>query len=156
AGSGVRQIAVDLAAKAGGTLADNKVDAVNITGTADDDAIDIGLSGSGVRVTGLSARIDIAHVGATDILPVSGDSGNDAILGGTLPAGKMRLQLFGGWGDDLIMGSAGHDTVTGGKGNDVAFLGAGNDRYDWTVGDGFDKIEGQAGIDTLVCKGTSA
>jgi Ca2+-binding RTX toxin-like protein len=154
--SHVRQVAVDLAATAGGTLADASVDSVNVGGTLTDDIIDIGWTGSGVRVTGLAARIDITHAGATDILSIYGDNGNDTILAGSMPGGKMRLQLNGGAGDDVIMGSAGNDTLIGGAGNDVAFLGAGNDQFIWNAGDGNDKIDGQAGIDTLVVRGSPA
>ena len=151
----VRHVSVDLAAKAGDTLADTSVDSVNVGGTSADDVVDIGWSGSGVRVTGLAAKIDIAHAGATDVLNVYGDSGNDTILAGALPGGKMRLQLSGGSGDDVIMGSAGKDTVIGGAGNDVAFLGAGDDQFIWNIGDGTDRIEGQAGTDSLVCRGST-
>jgi hypothetical protein len=43
----------------------------------------------------------------------------------------------------------------GGKGTDTAFLGAGNDTFVWNNGEGSDKVEGQAGFDTLVFNGNN-
>jgi hypothetical protein len=76
----------------------------------------------------------------------------------TLPTAR----LFGGNGNDTLIGSAGtdildggtgNDTVVGGKGGDTASLGAGNDTFVWNNGDGSDLVEGQAGFDTLVFNG---
>jgi Ca2+-binding RTX toxin-like protein len=148
----VRLVAIDLAAKAGGTLADGRTDTVRVNGGIGDDAIIVGLSGAKIVTTGLAASASIAHADARDVLVIDGGGGNDAIKAGGLAAGKMSLLLQGGAGDDTVRGSAGNDTVRGGAGNDVASLGAGNDVYAWNTGDGNATVRGQAGIDTLRLK----
>jgi Ca2+-binding RTX toxin-like protein len=156
ADSEVQQVAVDLAATAGGTIADTKADTVWIWGTANNDIVDVRWINGQLRVTGLAADVSLAHVGTNDTVIVHGALGNDILNASTVPAGKARLQFYGDAGDDVIFGSAGKDTVVGGLGNDVAFMGAGNDRFIWDTGDGDDRVEGEAGTDTLVCNGTSS
>ena len=51
--------------------------------------------------------------------------------------------------DDTLKGSAGNDIITGGLGNDLAWMGGGNDVFIWNAGEGNDRVEGQAGFDTL-------
>jgi Ca2+-binding RTX toxin-like protein len=155
-GTDVKLVAIDLAAKAGGSIADGKIDYVRVIGGAGDDTIGVALSGARIVTTGLAATASIAHADATDILVIDGGSGNDAIKASSLAAGKMSLQLLGGDGDDTVTGSAGNDRVRGGAGNDVAFLGAGNDFYIWSPGDGNATINGQGGTDTLRLNGTAA
>ena len=152
AGTDVTKVDIDLAATAGGTLADNKVDVVTVMGAAVGDKIDVSWSGGKIVTTGQAASVNIAHAGATDILAINGGSGNDILTSGSLPAGKTSLQLLGGSGDDFILGSAGIDAIRGDIGSDVAFMGAGNDVFLWNPGDGSDTIEGQAGFDTLQFK----
>ena len=154
-GTNVKEVAIDLAAAAGGTLADSKVDVVTVGGLATDDFIDVTWTGGKVVASGLTASVSVAHAGATDILAISGGDGSDVINAGALPAGKMSLQLLGGDGDDVILGSAGADAVRGGVGNDVAFLGAGNDVFFWNSGDGSDRINGEAGFDSLQFTGAN-
>ena len=102
----------------------------------------------------------------TTEIDVFGGSGNDTIsLDNVAPPAGQALptaHLFGGNGNDMLTGGAGNDildggngddTVVGGKGNDMASLGAGNDTFIWNNGDGSDKVEGQAGFDTLVFNG---
>jgi RTX calcium-binding nonapeptide repeat (4 copies) len=106
----------------------------------------------------------------TTEIDVFGGNGNDTISldnvapppGQTLPKALPTAHLFGGNGNDTLNGGAGNDIldggngddrVVGGKGADTAFLGAGNDTFVWNNGDGSDKVEGQAGFDTLVFNG---
>jgi Ca2+-binding RTX toxin-like protein len=154
-GSDVERIAIDLAATAGGALADSSTDTVNLTGTSSNDIVDISWTGSAVRVAGLPIEVDIAHAGAKDVFKVTGGDGNDLLIAAGLPAGKMSLRLLGEAGEDTIFGSAGSDVVTGGAGNDLAYLGAGNDRFVWNFADGLDKVEGQTGLDTLQFNATT-
>jgi len=150
-GSEVREIAVDLAATAGGTTADTKADTVWVYGSGfDDDVMEVRWINGQLRVIGLTAEVSVAHAGTNDTIIVDGAVGNDTLNASTMPAGKVRLQLHGEDGEDVIFGSAGHDVVIGGTGNDVAFMGAGNDQFIWNNGDGNDRVEGQAGIDTFV------
>ena len=74
-------------------------------------------------------------------LTIDGGIGNDTILGGA--------------GDDVLMGGDGNDVIDGFQGNDTAFLGAGDDIFIWDPGDGSDKVEGQAGVDTLDFNGSA-
>src|SRR5262245_15879821 len=80
---------------------------------------------------------------------LSGGAGEDFLLGQSgndvLSGGDGRDQLFGGSGDDL---------VAGGVGDDVAFLGDGNDTFGWLPGEGSDRIEGEAGFDTMLFIGS--
>jgi Ca2+-binding RTX toxin-like protein len=71
-----------------------------------------------------------------------GQSGNDMISGG-----NDADQMFGGTGDD---------TVDGDRGDDVAFLADGNDLFVWDPGDGSDRVEGEAGFDTMLFNGSGA
>lgn len=71
---------------------------------------------------------------------VSGDEGNDIIIGG---GGNDSLD--GGSGDDVIFGYRKADTITGGGGNDILY---GDDLgFDAAAGD--DTLLGGAGSDTL-------
>jgi Ca2+-binding RTX toxin-like protein len=164
-GTGVRQVAIDLAAT-GGINGDGQADTVILNGTAGNNHIDITASGTMVTVGGLPAQVTIDHAeGANDSLAVNGLDGNDTIDASMLDAGRINLVVDGGAGNDAILGSAGddvlaggdgNDVVTGGRGNDVARLGAGDDRFIWNPGDGSDIVEGDVGLDTLVFNGSSA
>ena len=154
-GTGVAQVAIDLAG-AGGT-ADGEADQVTVNGTAAADTITIARIGGVLTVNGLAAQVTAAHAdGALDTLVVNGQGGDDRIDASALRAGQIGLLLNGGDGADLIIGSAGADTILGGRGNDVAFMGAGNDTFIWNPGDGSDVIEGQGGFDTLQFNGSNA
>ena len=64
--------------------------------------------------------------------------------------------MFGGNGADQLFGGAGDDTADGDRGDDVAFLGDGNDLFVWDPGDGSDRVEGEAGFDTMLFNGSGA
>jgi Ca2+-binding RTX toxin-like protein len=64
--------------------------------------------------------------------------------------------MFGGDGADQIFGNSGNDTADGDRGNDVAFLCEGNDLFVWDLGDGSDRVEGEAGFDTMLVNGSGA
>lgn len=86
-----------------------------------------------------------------------GGDGNDTLVGGS-----GIDQLFGQAGNDvllgkanvdLLFGGAGNDLLTGGVGDDQVFGEAGNDRMIWNPGEGSDINEGGAGIDTVEING---
>jgi len=86
-----------------------------------------------------------------------GGDGNDTLIGGS---GADRLSgqdgddtLSGGAGNDTFFAGSGNDSVVGGTGADVAFLGAGNDVFRWDQGDGSDRVEGGAGHDEMLFNG---
>jgi Ca2+-binding RTX toxin-like protein len=165
-GTGVTQVALDLASPAGSGLGDGAVDTVTVNGTAGSDNIQVAGAGSSVTVDGLPALVTLTGTeGANDQLTVEGGAGNDVITAAGLAAGVIGLTIDGGAGNDTITGSAGadiliggdgNDTVVGGRGNDTAFLGNGNDTFVWNPGDGSDIVEGGAGTDTLVFNGANA
>lgn len=64
--------------------------------------------------------------------------------------------IYGGTGDDLLLGGSGPETFYGGPGNDDAYAGAGNDLFRWHPGDDTDFIEGVDGIDTVEVNGSDA
>ncbi len=165
-GTGVTQVAIDLAATPGSGTGDGAADTVTVNGTNGSDNIQVSGTGGSVTVTGLPATVSLAgSEGANDQLIVEGGNGNDVINAAGLAAGGIGLTIDGGAGNDTITGSQGNDTliggagndvVTGGRGNDVALLGDGNDTFIWNPGDGSDLVEGGAGTDTLVFNGSNA
>ncbi|MDQ7249856.1 beta strand repeat-containing protein [Dongia sedimenti] len=147
-GTGVTNVAVDLGS-------DGDADKVTVNGTLDADTIKIASSGSSVTVSGLSAEVTLAHVGADDSLTINADRGDDVIDASKLGANRVDLTINGGAGNDIITGSAGDDVINGGQGSDTALGGAGNDRFLWNPGDGSDTLNGQAGFDTLAFNGAN-
>lgn len=165
-GTGVTQVAIDLASQPGSGVGDGAADSVTVSGTNGSDNIQVSGSGGSVTVAGLPATVTVAGAeGANDHLIVDGGNGNDVISAAGLAAGVVGLTIDGGAGNDTITGSAGNDlliggngndTVIGGRGNDTALLGNGNDTFIWNPGDGSDTVEGGAGTDTLVFNGSNA
>jgi Ca2+-binding RTX toxin-like protein len=108
------------------------------------------------RDNGDTITMDEAN-GALPAAQLFGGGGNDTIIGGS---GNDQLfglagndTLIGGGGNDLLFGGAGNDTLTGGAGNDQVFGQAGDDQMIWNPGDGTDLFEGGAGNDTAVVNG---
>src|SRR5215470_17805439 len=155
-GTDVTRVALDLSAPAGSGQGDGAADTVKVNGTAGDDHINVASSGALVVVNGLAAQVTIAGAeGDKDSLVIDGLAGNDTINASALNPGQINLTINGGAGNDTITGSRGNDVVIGGTGNDVALLGAGDDTFIWNPGDASDKIEGQAGTDTLRFNGAN-
>jgi Ca2+-binding RTX toxin-like protein len=154
-GTGVTQVALDLAGTAGGTAGDGQADSVTVNGTAGADNIKVTAAGTLVTVNGLSAQVTIDHADAGDVLTIAGGVGDDVIDASGLAANKIGLILNGGSGTDVIRGSHGDDSIAGGTGNDTAFMGDGNDVFTWNPGDGSDVVEGQNGSDTLQFNGAN-
>jgi Ca2+-binding RTX toxin-like protein len=150
AGTDVAEVAIDLAATAGGKAPDAVIDSVVVNNGAGA-TMAVTSVGSKMVVTNNSTGqiVTVDHWGKQDSLILGGSDGDDVLNASLLAAAKMNLRFVGGVGDDIILGGAGNDTVTGGDGGDTAFLGAGNDLVVWNPGDDNDTIEGQAGTDTL-------
>ena len=66
---------------------------------------------------------------------IYGGDGNDLIIGGF-----RSDELAGGDGNDLIFGGFGNDQITGGAGLDLLFGGAGRDTFNYSSGAGVDII----------------
>jgi Ca2+-binding RTX toxin-like protein len=154
-GTGIGDVAIDLAATVGGKTADTKSDGVALSGTTGGDTIFLSMLGSKIIVNGLAAAVSVDHVGKTDILTINGGGGTDLISANAIAAGKVALQLIGGKGVDAIVGSSGNDQVFGGEDNDTADLGAGNDVFTCQTGDGSDEVHGDAGTDTFKFAGAA-
>jgi Ca2+-binding RTX toxin-like protein len=82
-----------------------------------------------------------------------GGGGNDALVGGDqgdiLDGEAGNDNLYGGAGDDVLDGGAGNDTVSGGDGDDVLCGGKGNDTLSGGAGDDVYVIGSGHGQDTI-------
>ena len=95
------------------------------------------------QLKGLASELEANYEKPTD--------GNDHLYGGegddVLIGGGGNDQLFGGAGDDLLFGGSGSDRLFGGEGDDVIFGGSGDDYLDG--GAGSDKLYGGSGNDII-------
>jgi Ca2+-binding RTX toxin-like protein len=133
------------------------------------------VNGGAVAVQGGTAT-----VANTGLIQVFGQGGDDTIAldetNGALPAANLfggigNDTLIGGSGGDLLFGQSGNDTLlgkggfdflfggadddvlVGGDGDDQVFGEAGNDLMIWNPGDDTDLVEGGDGIDTAAVNG---
>ena len=100
-----------------------------------------------------------------DAIDVDANNGDDTVKldtsNGAFTAAKTT-RIFGGNGDDTLLGGSGNETFFGGNGDDTVdgnggadtgFLGRGDDVFIWDPGDASDVVEGQSGFDTMVFNG---
>ena len=138
-------------------------DGVTVEGTAGNDTIGIAASAvaAHIAVSGGPGGVPIDVVNA-EALAVESLAGNDTLNGAVGLAARTQLTLDGGAGNDTINGGDGNDSLRGGtendaidgnRGDDTGLLGAGDDSFTWDPGDGSDKVEGEAGTDTMVFNG---
>lgn len=131
-----------------------------LNGDAGDDIFDEGNAPTGGDIMNGGAGVDeVDYSARTASVSVSlGAGANDGGAGEGDDVGVTVENIFGGDGDDLLVGSAldnvingglGADTIQGLAGNDTLSGGAGVDNIDG--GDGEDAIDGDAGNDTLSC-----
>jgi Ca2+-binding RTX toxin-like protein len=113
-----------------------------------------------IRVFGLGGNDTITVNEANGALPAAllfGGAGNDTLIGGSgadlLFGGIDNDTLLGKGGLDLLFGGAGNDTLTGGDADDQVFGEADNDRMIWNPGDDTDLNEGGSGVDTVEVNG---
>ncbi len=140
-------------------------DRVTVEGTAGNDAMSVAASAVAghISVTGGPAGVPIDLVNS-EALAIEALAGNDTLNAGLGLAPLTQLTLDGGSGNDTIAGGDGNDTLRGGtendsidgnRGDDTGLLGAGDDSFTWDPGDGSDKVEGEAGTDTMVFNGAA-
>jgi Ca2+-binding RTX toxin-like protein len=135
---------------------DEAADTVNVNGTNNIDTILVVGSATSASVLGLQAVVNITGAeAALDVLAINALFGDDVVNASGLSAGVIGLQINGGPGNDIMIGSQGDDFVNGGDGDDTAFLGAGDDTFVWNPGDDNDTIEGQDGFDTMRFNGAA-
>ena len=138
-------------------------DRVTVDGTAGNDTIGVAASAVAphIAVSGGPGGLPIDVVNS-EALAVESLAGNDTLNAGLGLAALTQLTLDGGAGNDTINGGDGNDTLRGGtendaidgnRGDDTGLLGAGDDSFTWDPGDGSDKVEGEAGTDTMVFNG---
>ena len=170
AGSGVKQVAIDLAAP-GTTAGDGQTDHVNVNGTAEGDDITVTADNSGITVDGLAEDVTIAHGEAADVLSLNGGAGDDVIDASATPAGIMALIFSGGDGNNTLLGGGGNDTFAfsasetghdlvenfqvhgaGGQGDTILLKGFADGTFDQAVADGH---IAQAGADVHISDGTT-
>jgi RTX calcium-binding nonapeptide repeat (4 copies) len=139
---------------------------LSVTGDNGDNAITVNRDAAGQILINGAISVQGATLANTTEIDVFGGNGNDTIsldnvappAGQALPTahlfgGDGNDTLIGGGGNDMLFGGNGNDTVVGGKGTDTAFLGNGNDLFIWNPGDGNDIVDGGAGFDTLDFRG---
>src|SRR5215204_3127612 len=123
-------------------------DRVTIEGAAGNDTIGVAASAvaSHIAVSGGPTGLPIDVVNA-EALAIESLAGTDTLNAGLGLAALTQLTLRGGSENDAIDGNGGAD---------VALMGAGDDSFTWDPGDGSDKVEGEAGSDTMVFNGAAA
>jgi Ca2+-binding RTX toxin-like protein len=130
-GTDLTAVNSDLAATIGGTTGDGAQDQVIVNATNGADVIVAGGAAGSASVTGLSARVAIAHAeAAQDTLTVNALGGDDVVEGSGLAADAIRLEANGGDGADILIGGAGPDTLRGEANDDVLLGGPGVDVLD--------------------------
>lgn len=155
-GTVVLDVTINLSGNAGPGIGDGFADVVMINGTNVDDAIVAAEMGPDIKVTGLAHTVTIrADESPGDELVINALGGDDVIDATGLPEDRMRLLIVGGLGEDVMLGGGGGDTMNGGDGADLMFGGPGDDNFVWNPGDDSDTLEGQAGFDTLLFRGSA-
>ena len=121
-------------------------DTAEVNGSVTDgDNFTIAANGARVDFDRLNLVPFSLDIGSTEVLEVNGLGGNDTITGGNGLDGKIRLDLDGGAGWDVIKGGDGDDLMTGGAGRDTFVFGRGEDTItDFQNGQDKIKFEGFA------------
>ena len=141
------------------------IDQVDINTLDGDDRVTLTLAVTGLKkVVNLGAGNDRADLSGVAVDPadpvIYGGDGDDNIIGS--PNADL---IFGGSGTDVILGLGGvdyidggdgNDTITGGTGDDTLHGGAGSDVIIWNNGDNTDVVEGGTGDDRAVVNGAGA
>ncbi|MGZ4671231.1 MAG: calcium-binding protein [Ilumatobacteraceae bacterium] len=135
-GTGLSDIATDLAQAPGTDVGDNQSDNVTVEGSAGDDVGVVAGQGSDLQVAGLATTVTVTGADpALDRLTVSALDGDDVVDASGVAARSMALTIIGGTGNDVLIGGDGDDTIIGGDGDDVLIGGPGIDSLDGGPGD---------------------
>ncbi len=156
---------------------------LSVFGDAQDNTIEVSRNAAGsLLVNGGAVQINggSATIANTALIQVFGQNGNDTITLNESQGALPRANLFGGSGNDTLIGGSGadmlfgqsgndvllgkggfdflfggseNDVLTGGDADDQVFGESGNDRMVWNPGDDTDLNEGGAGIDTVEVNG---
>ena len=132
-GTGVSQVAIDLAAQPGSGVGDGQADTVTINATNGDDVINLTENNGVITVSGLATDVTIAGFDANDRIVINGLGGDDVINASGLAAG-IQLTENGGDGNDILLGGPGNDILSGGAGDDILIGNGGRDTLDGGTG----------------------
>ena len=129
------------------------VDGSTVTAAANIDELN-------VRGLGGLENIDLSLFSLPIRVGIWGGDGDDIIIGSpnsdVVYGGAGNDTISGLAGVDTIYGEDGNDTITGGTGNDRLFGGDGSDTFIWNNGDNTDLIEGDEGVDVQIVNGAAA
>ncbi|MCB1366338.1 MAG: M10 family metallopeptidase C-terminal domain-containing protein [Rhodobacteraceae bacterium] len=122
------------------------------------------LTGFGSNGFDYDMYINIENVSAGGFAQITGDNGDNVLIGLSVAANHANTingnggndTISGGGGDDILNGDAGNDTINGGSENDQINGGTGDDTLNGDDGDdtlnggnGIDRLEGGDGNDVL-------
>jgi Ca2+-binding RTX toxin-like protein len=129
-GTDLVEVVIDL--RGNGGAGDGAVDTVTIKGTAGDDTVLVTTQDGDVRVVGLAGTVLLrGFEPGIDRLLIDALAGDDVI---EASSSDVPLELFGGDGDDILLGGNGNDQLFGGVGDDVLIGGPGIDLLDGGLG----------------------
>ncbi|MDE2405487.1 MAG: hypothetical protein KGM17_12545 [Sphingomonadales bacterium] len=133
----------------------------NIKGIAVIDGGDSNFAGNHIVGTSGNDTLDFTGINLLNV-QIEGGAGDDFITASTgrytytyngVSTTSNGVVIYGGAGDDTIQGGSGDDRLFGGEGDDVFQLAAGDNGRDYyDGGDGYNKILGTAGADTLAVR----
>jgi Ca2+-binding RTX toxin-like protein len=156
---------------------------LSVFGDALDNSIEVSRDAAGkllVNDGAVAIRGGTPTVANTALIQVFGQGGNDVIALDESSGALPRANLFGGAGNDTLIGGSGgdflfgqsgndtllgkggadflfggseNDILTGGDGDDQMFGESGDDRMVWNPGDDTDLMEGGTGTDTAEVNG---
>jgi Ca2+-binding RTX toxin-like protein len=164
------------------TVAGNAVTTVTIVNAGSGYVAGNTLTANNANLGGAGAGFQVAvnTIANYEKLTVNALGGNDSVTLAALTVPLGDPDIFGGIGDDLLVGSpiadnifggagndviqglggvdnlygeVGNDQITGGTENDNMFGGDDGDTLIWNNGDGTDVMEGGAGTDTTIVNG---
>lgn len=167
AASGIRvSLALTTAQDTGGSGTDTLINIENLIGTNHNDAL-TGSAGNNVLDGGAGNDTLDGGAGSDTASYISAAAGVTVSLAvataqNTQASGLDRLvnmeglqgssfsdSLAGDDGNNRLSGGAGDDSLTGGRGNDVLIGGLGEDNFNFSAGDGSDRILDFSGLDRL-------
>ncbi|MFO0819097.1 MAG: dockerin type I domain-containing protein [Pirellulales bacterium] len=134
---------------------------IQVNTLSGDDQITLALNLPNVRkVVDAGEGNDNVDVSAMQDATIFGGLGDDTIVGSPIAdliyGGSGNDTISGLGGIDTIYGGEGNDIITGGTGNDNLFGGDGSDRFIWNNGDNSDIVEGDEGVDVQIVNGAAA
>ncbi|HUQ04976.1 MAG TPA: calcium-binding protein [Kofleriaceae bacterium] len=133
---------------------------LNVNGTVGPDVIQaFGESGGAViDGGGYNALVQPAGIADVRLLGYGGDdtlAATSVAIPLTFDGGAGNDSLFGGAAADTLLGGLGNDQLSGRLGADTVRGGDGDDTLSWNPGDASDRLDGEAGNDTLVFSGAN-